>query len=299
MPKLIKWFKNKLQSVLITISLGLIRTENELLKSNYRNLGSKTEQNRRWYSNFSFLQNFAQGQRDEKYVKDFYEILKKTESYLQNADEHTMRVSADKHSKSFGRPDEDGNSHTFFGYFDPKHKYAGKTFKEVESLLLLEKKAIKDDYELAYVVNNKPIENIDSIINKESELLTRDELYKLKLQLQFPIKIYRDNDKNINKIEKLTEVLQIKHIGLDLYRLEFIIPIKFKTNTVDEDSDIFKELIDINEIYFKDTFGELIGFKIKNYKERVMIKKKGVKDDKEIDFYEALVFMGNKINVIK
>jgi len=285
---MLKWFKKIYQRIFITIGLALSRTENEILKADYRNLSPTQEKQTRWYSRFSFLQNFAQGQRDEKYVQDFYEILKKTEEFLQSADEHKMRVAADKHSKSFGSED-----YQFWGYFDPKHKFAGKTFKEVESLLVLEKKLIKDDYELVNIVNNKPIENTNSFVDKEGKLITRDEIYKQKLQLEFPLKVFRNNDKIHNKIERLTEVLQVKHIGMGVYRLEFIIPIKFKTNTISDESDIFYELMDVDEVYFNDNFGNLISYKIRVYKERIIIKKEN------IEFYEVFVFYGEKMNLLK
>ena len=45
-----------------------------------------------------------------------------------------------------------------YGFFDEKHKHAGKTIAEVLELEFEERRTKDDEYELVYIFNNKPIE---------------------------------------------------------------------------------------------------------------------------------------------
>ena len=81
----------------------------------------------------------------------------------------------------------------------------------------------------------------------------------------------RENEKIINKIEQLTEFLHVKKIGFDYRQLEFLIPLKFKTNDYEENSDIFKELINIKEMYLRNDYGELTGYGIMKFIKRIEI----------------------------
>ena len=88
---------------------------------------------------------------------------------------------------------------------------------------------------------------------------------------EFPIKVVRENENAVNKIEQLTEFLHIKKIGFDYRQLEFLIPLKFRTNDFSEDTDIFKELINIKEVFLRNDYGELTGYGIIKFIKRIQL----------------------------
>ena len=79
-------------------------------------------------------------------------------------------------------------------------------------------------------------------------------------QFEFPIKAFRDDETIVNKIEQLTEYVHIKQTAFEYRQLEFFIPLKYETEKIEEDSQIFKELINIKSIFVKNDYGEMIGF---------------------------------------
>jgi len=96
------------------------------------------------------------------------------------------------------------------------------------------------------------------------------DMNKTSKQFQFPINIMREKEDAVNKIEELSEFLHIKKIGFEYRQLEFFIPLKFKTSEHDEDSDIFKEIIDIQGAFVRDEYGELIGFGVNDFTKRII-----------------------------
>jgi len=112
-------------------------------------------------------------------------------------------------------------------------------------------------------------------------------------QLEFPIKCLREND-SVNKIEQLSEVLHVKIVGTELFRLEFFIPIKYKTSSLPDDSKILKEIIGIDQVFIKDTYGKLIGYNIQNFVKRIIIK-----DKNGDDTFEVYKFMAKEIGEVK
>ena len=85
-----------------------------------------------------------------------------------------------------------------------------------------------------------------------------------------PIKVHRENDDIVNKIEQLTEFLHVKKLGFEYRVLEFFIPLKFKTSGVTENSEIFNELVNMKEIYLRDNYGQLMGFGIIKFRKRII-----------------------------
>lgn len=57
--------------------------------------------------------------------------------------------------------------------------------------------------------------------------------------------------KIVNKIEQLTEYLHVKKIGFEYRQLEFFIPLKFGTESIDENSEIYNELIKFDSVLLK------------------------------------------------
>jgi len=245
----------------------------------------------------ALLEKLHQGKHDEKYVQQFYEILKKADAFMKKSSSKTIAISADKHAKTMGREDASGVKHDHFGFFDEGHKHYGKTMEEVIELELEERRTKDDNFKLIHVVNNKPIEvgfsSIGGVIkevkDKEGNVkYVVDDMDKTSKKYHFPIQIIRKGKKCINKIEELSEFLHIKFIGFEHRRFEFFIPLKFKTHKFDNDSKVIKDILNIKEIFIRDEYGEFTGFKVNKF----------VKRFKHNDLYEVFRFDGIEMEKI-
>ncbi len=275
-PRLVIWLYIQIHSIFIRIGIALHNTEADILSA--RDGYSEKDKSKIKYIRSPLLQKFDAGVRDEKYVKDYYELLKKVDRFIRKATPREMAVAADKHGTNYGMKDQYGRRYEHYGFFDEKHKHKGKTIGEVIALEFEERRTKDDDYELLHILNNRPIEvglaNIMDILEKHDDINADFEykvvdVFKKSKQFQFPIKINRVIE-SVNKIEQLTEFLHIKKIGFDYRQLEFFIPLKFKTINVEEGSDIFNDLININNLYVKDEYGELMGFSINKFAKRIV-----------------------------
>jgi hypothetical protein len=265
-----------MHSVMIYISIALYNTEQEILKADPNDLDEKNNHTQRMRSRNPLLEKFYAGNRDEKYVKDYYEVLKKADKFIRNATPHQMAVAADKYGTSYGMKDQYGRRYEHYGFFDDKHKNAGKTLGEVLENEYLERRTKDDDLEIMYIFNNKPIEVgfvkvLDVVEKSEKENIEFEvsDMYKKSKQFEFPIKAYRDDENVENKIEQLTEYLHVKKIGFEFRQLEFFIPLKFKTMDIEENSKIFEEITNIKSIFVKNDYGELMGFGIIKLMKRI------------------------------
>lgn len=310
--KFFRWIYLHLHSMFTWISIALFNTEMEILKADPNiNDESKKQVQRHRHRN-EIIEKFYAGQRDEKYVQDYYEILKKADEFLIKSTPLDRAISADKHSRTFqsrGRENETQDYNEVlkevfrkdrvdvneFGFYDEKHKYYGKTMEEVIELEFEERRTKDDKYEIIYIFNNKPIEAglFDSfdVVEKENAEIDKKVSDKVVIenaltfvsedgkefvaeiptkskQLKFPLGVYREGDV-VNKIEELTEFLHIKKTAFEGRILEFFIPAKFKTKNFDIDSDVFKDITNIKEVFFKDEYGNLYSFSIKGYRKRV------------------------------
>lgn len=280
---------------MISISIALFKTEEEVLKANPDDLAEKDKHVQRKRHRNQTLEKFYAGQTDEKYVKEYYEILKKADNFIRNASPHEMAIAADKYGTSYGMKDRYGRRYEHYGFFDAKHKHEGKTLAEVLALEFQERRTMDDDLDIMYIFNNKPIEvgfgKILDVVNKKEGTEDQYEVLDMKNKsksYQFPIRITRKNPDVINKIEQLTEFLHVKKIGFEYRQLEFFIPLKFKTNELDDGSDIFKEIIDIDEIFISDDYGELIGFGVNEFTKRINYN----------DTHEVLKFNGVEMQIM-
>ncbi len=261
---------------MVMISIALYNTEQEILKADPNDLDEKNNHTQRMRSRNQLLEKFYAGQTDEKYVKDYYEVLKKADKFIRTATPHQMAVAADKYGTSYGMKDQYGRRYEHYGFFDDKHKHAGKTIGEVIALEFEERRTKDDELEIMYIFNNKPIvvglaKVMDVVEKKEGTLdeYVVVDIEKKSKQFQFPISVIRENNDAVNKIEELTEFLHIKKIGFEYRQLEFFVPLKFKINKLSDDSDIFKEIIDIKETFIRDEYGKLIGFGIIKFLKRI------------------------------
>jgi len=291
---IILWIYLKIHSIMFAISIALFNTEQEILKADPNNVGERNNHTQRMRSRNKLLEKFYAGQTDEKYVQDYYEVLKKADKFIRTATPHQMAVAADKYGTSYGMKDRYGRRYEHYGFFDDKHKNAGKTLGEVLTEEFEERRTKDDDYEIMYIFNNKPIEVglakvFDVVEQKENsdDFEVRD-LENQSKQFQFPIKVEHENKDIINKIEELTEFLHVKKIGFEYRQFEFFVSLKFKTSELDDDSDIFKEIIDVKEIFIRDEYGQLMGFTVNKYIKRINYN----------DTHEVLKFEGIEMQMM-
>jgi len=292
---IILWVYIKLHTIGIAIGIALFNTEIEILKADPNNLDERNNHTQRMRSRNRLLEKFYAGKTDEKYVQDYYEVLKKADKFIRTATPHQMAIAADKHGTSYGMKDRYGRRYEHYGFFDDKHKHIGKTLGEVIAMEFEERRTKDDDLEIMYIFNNKPIEvgmaKIIDVVEKKIGTLDEYDVLDMKnksKQFQFPIKIVRENEEAINKIEELSEFLHIKKIGFEYRQLEFFIPLKFKTTEFEDDSDIFKEIIDIQQAFIRDEYGELIGFGVNKYLKRINYN----------DTHEVLKFDGIEMQIM-
>lgn len=275
LKKILFWFYICFHSIMTRISIALYITEQEILKPSAIDSDESKKKVQRHRHRNHILEKFYAGQRDEKYMKDYYEVLKKADNFIKNSTAHKMEVAAYKYGMNFGMKDKYGRNYEHYGFFDEKHKHNGKTLGEVLELEMKERRTTDDDYELIYIFNNTPIEKgvgyIGDIVEEKEEdsFEVVDSLKKSK-QFEFPIKpIRNDGTEVVNKLEQLTEFLHVKHIGMEEFQLEFFIPLKFKTNEVEEGSDVYKDILNIEGIYIDNDYGDSIWFGIKDLVKRI------------------------------
>ncbi len=246
----------------------------------------------------SLLEKLFQGKHDEKYVQQFYEILKKAEKFMRKSNPHKIAVSADTYAKTLGKEDKYGRKYDHFGFFDENHKHYGKTVEEVIKIELEERRTKDDNYELIRVINNKPVplglSKISDVVqtykDKDGKIKHFvDDLSQKSKQLKFPLQVVRYEEECINKIEELTEFLHIKNKSFEHRRFEFFIPLKYKTHEYNNETSIIKDILNINEIYIKDEYGELTGYSIKKF----------IKRFKHNDMYDVFRFDGFEMEKIK
>lgn len=277
--KFLLWLYVKYHTIMVAISIALYNTEIEILKADPNNLQERDKRVQRKLHRNPLLEKFYAGQSDEKYVREYYDVLKKADKFIRTATPHQKAVAMDKYLRFDDQKDPYGKRYSNTGFFDEKHKHAGKTLGEVLEAEMSERATKDDDYELLQIFNNQPIEvgltNIMDVVEKtkkdnadfEYEVV---DMFRKSKSFEFPIKIVHNNENVINKIEQLTEFLHVKKIGFEHRQLEFFIPLKFKTSGVTNQSEIFNELIDIKEVFVHDKYGQLIGFGVTKFIKRII-----------------------------
>lgn len=265
---MVKWFKDLFLSAFISISFALKRVDDEL-RADPIDL-FKTEQRAEMKSMFSMF--------DEQYVQQFYEILKKADKFLRTANPAKIQKTAAKFGLNYGMKDHNGRRFEHYGFFDDKHKYAGKSLKEVRDLEVAERKIEDDDYPVIVMyVNKKEFsfgESADIILkNNKNAGLYAPEIHELARMKKYPLVIVRDDISVPNRIEQLTEYLHVKQITSEHKILEFFIPKKFGVEKIGDDDPIFKQLIDIKQVHFKDEYGDRNAYRITEFYKRGEYKK--------------------------
>jgi dimeric dUTPase (all-alpha-NTP-PPase superfamily) len=236
------------------------------------------------------------GVRDETEISQHYEILRKADKFMKESTELKMAIASDKHGMNYALKDKYGRRYEHLGFYDEKHKFAGKTVGEALLIEYEERKTKDDQYELLYIYDNTPIEvGLVDIMSTIEKVEKQDINYEYKVneliqhskKFRFPIRCNREND-TINKIEQLTESLHVKKIGFEYVQLEFFIPLKFSTANIVDGSDLFKELTEFNQIFINDNYGELTGYNVNGFKKRIIH-----------NTYEVWKFDGIKMETVK
>ena len=278
MRKFFNWVYLTFHSIMLNISIALYNTENLILKADPNDLDEKSKKNQRMRHRNETLEKFYAGKADEVYTQKYYEILKGADKFMRTAKPHKVQVARDKYGMSYGKEDTHGEVHEHYGFFHPQkdNDKFGKSVGEIVELEKISRKTNDDDYEILRIFSNIPIEvglaKIIENINADKKFdFKLEDLIKKSENFEFPMKIYRTDDKiPINKIEHITEYIHVKKIGMDVVRLEFFIPNKYKTNDLDLDSDIIKELIDIDQVFFTEKYGEVTGYKVNEYVKKIV-----------------------------
>lgn len=295
------------------ISAGLVRAEEDILKP--KDLIQTNERNKHQIKapiRNKTLAKMDQGVRDEKFMQDYYEVLKKGDEFLEKADPEKIAEVSGKHGMNLGRKingrglpiqnkiDDDGNvimdnmgipvqkdeygrRYDHYGFFDPKHKHYGKTIREVTKAQVDERTTKDDDFPIEFMINNTPIVGgvADGISMGTMRISEQAKNFK------FPIKIIRKGKHN-NKIEQITEFLHVKRIDDVHMILEFLIPKKYKLSKYGKKSKVMKELIDFQQVWHIAKYGERYGFNITSFYKKT-----------KIDRYDVIKFNANLIEHIK
>ena len=286
--------------VMYRISAALKNVEEENLNS-FGEFSERDKKNQRVRHRNKVLEKLNQGQRDEQFVKDFYEILDKADKFMINSTPEQIAMKADKYGMSYGQKDRWGRRYEHFGFFDSKHKHKGKTLKEVYELEKKERGLNDEDskYELEYMYNNEPTEESfvtsitnDLVLDNNGNVIAKDKLAKT-LERKYPMVVVRDNENCINKIEKLTQYLHVRKIADIVSKdrlLEFFVMGKYGSHKLSDDSEIIKEIVDIKQIFIPDEYKNLHGFSVGDFKER----KKVLDGDGNV-LFDVFKFYGKKI----
>jgi hypothetical protein len=278
----------KFNTIMINLAIILFRAENDIIKISQDSDNKYRCEQRKVHRN-AFVEMLVSEMKNDVIVQQYYELLKKTDKFMKKSTARQIAVAADKHlrfeeqdlsnSNGIEVKDKYGRRYSHFGFFDDSHKHAGKTLGDVLNLELNERRTKDDKYEIVYIFNNKPIEvglvNImDVIIETDNEKVEHEfevvDVQKKSKTFKFPINVYREDGNIVNKIEELTEFLHVKKIAFDIRQLEFFIPLKFKTENIEDNSKIFEEITNIKSIFVRNEYGELIGFGINNFIKRII-----------------------------
>jgi len=295
---MINWIRNIFYSIAIRIGMALSYADELIFKpiDHAVSEGYKKIQRHRHRNNT--LESFYNGTEDEKYTKEYYEILKKSDEFRKKSTPFQVAAATDRHGMNFGKKDKWGRRYEHFGFFDEKNKNSGKTLEEVINGEYNDRRTDDDEYQIEYIYNNTPFEigfskSVDIMTEVEADKFILNDAPTLSKQLEFPIKCLRETE-TLNKIEQLTEIMHVKTIGSELLRLEFFIPAKYGSIKLADDSKIVKDLINIDQVFVKDTYGKLIGYKIHSFVKRITTKDKN--DD---NIYDVFKFMVKEIKEVR
>lgn len=285
MKKLLNKLKLKLSLLKFYIGVSVAGAD-KILKSEDHSISEKDKKSTRKLHSNETLEKFYAGKADEKYTQQFYEILKKADLFMKKATPYKMAAVADRFGMSLGREIIKGETvEEHFGFYDEKHVNAGKTLLEVIDKEIEERRTKDDDLKVIDMVDNKAIL---PTISDSIEYALMSNLERAKL-LKYPIKLIRDNDEIVNKLEMITEYMHVKRINDTHSQLEFFIDKKFKLDKIETEGEIFQELINIKQVQYNGKYEDKYIFNVLKFLKRY----------NHNDRYEVLKFFVQNVEIIK
>jgi len=316
--KFFKYIYVSIKLVFIRLSIAMFNTEQEILKADPNALADKDKKNQKVRTSNPLHRKMEQGQRDQKFVKDYYEVLKKADKFMKNATPHEMELAASRHGMSLGKTDAElknvgnkkkkpkkdrwGRRYDHFGFFDPKSKHYGKTMAEVMIEEIKQRVTKDDNYQIEFMFSNKPttvgLVNNEFIVEDEKYGFRELNSYEKAKRIKHPMTVQRKNEKCVNKIEQLTEYVHVKRLDDKNKIIEFFIPSRFKVFDFDEKSDIFTEIIDVDSIWLKDEYDVRFGYSIDGYYKRTEVIDESIKSSDDKVIYHVIKLKGKLIENI-
>lgn len=289
----IKWFKGFFASAFLSLMFALKNVDDEL-RADPIDL-FKVEMRQQIKISFEKF--------DEQYRQQFYEILKKADKFLRSANPAKIQRTAGKYGLNYGMKDQSGRRFEHYGFFDDAHRFAGKSIKEVRQLEVDERKIEDDDYPVIVMYQNKKEFSFNEsagiiISNDKGKGFYAPEIHELARMKKYPLTIVRDGEV-INRIEQLTEYLHVKQISSQHKILEFFIPMKFGLSKISEEDKIFKELIDIKQVWFKDEYGDRNSYAVTKYYKRGEYDKHTPKGEINPNGFDIIKFKADDIIELK
>jgi len=300
MNKITKYIKGVFISIMFRISFAL-KTVEEELKANAMDLVNSVKREYKKRINNPTLRKMQDGQADEKYNQQYYEILKKADEIVYSSNPDKMEKMADKHGVNIGAKDKWGMRWDHHGFLDPKHKHYGKTLKEIRDLEILERKTLDDNYKVIAMFTNKTelsFVEATKVLKSENDKFAVPELHEMAKLQKFPLKVIRKAEA-VNKIEQLIEFIHVKSITTKHFIVEAFIPVKFGLGRIADDDRIMKELTDIDQIWFSDDYGDRHAYRITSFYKRSK-HQEYLNEKKEPKYrFDVLKFKAEIIDVIK
>lgn len=171
------------QAMMYRLGIAMSNAEQDLMKPKDLTEDEKNKHHQRAEHRNEVAESLIKGQRNEQFVNDYYEVLKKADKFMQNATPDKIEMAADKWGVSTGKKDKYGRRYEHFGFFDPKSKNYGKTMKEVMMEETDERSAKKDSkYQMEFMFSNKP--SVSHIYDENQY----EEIEEKKLQTEDDIK---------------------------------------------------------------------------------------------------------------
>lgn len=296
---MIKWLKTFFLTILIRISLALKNIDDDL-RANVADLfrGNIIEYKKRHRN--PVLNKMEQGQQDERYTQQFYEILKKADEFVRSTNPDKAAKVADRHGVNIGAKDKWGMRWDHHGFLDPKHKYYGKTLKEIRDIEIQERKLKDDDYPILVMFTNKAeLSFVDAlhVLKEKEDSFQIPELSEMAQKQKFPLMVVRSKEVK-NKIEQLAEFVHVKSVSSKHFIIELFIPAKYKLKNFDNETAVFRELIEIEQIWFQDDYGDKHAYRVTEfYKRGTHIDY--VEDGENKYRYDVIKFKGEIIEELK
>ena len=234
---------------------------------------------------------------DEQYVQQFYEILKKADKIIRSSNPAKMQKLAGKYGLNLGMKDKHGRRFEHFGFFDEKHKHYGKSLNEVRGLEVKERMIDEDDFPVIVMYQNKKEFSFNesaAMIMDHDKGFYAPEIHELARAKKYPLTIVRKSEAR-NRIEQLCEFLHVKQISSEHKILEFFIPNKFGVESINEDDPIFQELINIDQVWFKDEYGDRNSYKVTGFYKRGVYKKFTPKGEPNPSGFDIIKFKATDI----